>query len=169
MTVRRRSRPFSARRPPDAVVRPCFAWGCIAAQQARRRVLALREPLCAAGEGGAWQAALRKTLQWLASSTSWPEVGSASWRLSRLTSSGVVRSTTAASWPRWRHVAATGQLCGLRTEQPAPRQELSLHGQNLEKVELLGQVCRHLRILYLQNNVIGRIGKPLCTLFRAGD
>lgn len=38
-------------------------------------------------------------------------------------------------------------------------QEVSLHGQNLEAVgTLLGQACAQLRILYLQNNVLQRIG-----------
>ena len=49
-------------------------------------------------------------------------------------------------------------VAGLRAERPAPPQELSLHGNNIEKIELLAQACRHLRILYLQNNVIWRIG-----------
>ena len=40
-------------------------------------------------------------------------------------------------------------------------QELSLHGQDIEAIELVGQACRHLKILYLQNNVIGRIGEPV--------
>lgn len=36
-------------------------------------------------------------------------------------------------------------------------EELSLHQQELEKIELLDQCCRELKILYLQNNVISRI------------
>ena len=36
-------------------------------------------------------------------------------------------------------------------------QEVTLHQQNIEKIELLGQLCRKLKILYLQNNVISRI------------
>ena len=36
-------------------------------------------------------------------------------------------------------------------------EELSLHQQNIEEIELLGHVCRHLKILYLQNNLIQRI------------
>lgn len=36
-------------------------------------------------------------------------------------------------------------------------QEITLHGQNLEQIEVVGHVCRHLKILYLQNNVIGII------------
>ena len=39
-------------------------------------------------------------------------------------------------------------------------QEVALHSQGLERIELLGHACRELRILYLQNNVIGRIGTP---------
>ena len=35
---------------------------------------------------------------------------------------------------------------------------MSLHGQDIERIDLLGQLCRELKILYLQNNVIGRIG-----------
>ena len=39
-------------------------------------------------------------------------------------------------------------------------QEVALHGRSLEAVgPLLGAACRGLRILYLQNNVIGRIGE----------
>jgi protein TilB len=39
---------------------------------------------------------------------------------------------------------------------------VSLHGQDIERIDLLAQACRHLKILYLQNNVIGRIGaRPL--------
>ena len=36
-------------------------------------------------------------------------------------------------------------------------QEITLHQQSIEKIELLGQLCRNLKILYLQNNVISRI------------
>lgn len=35
--------------------------------------------------------------------------------------------------------------------------EVTLHQQNIEKIEVVGNVCRQLQILYLQNNVIGRI------------
>ena len=35
---------------------------------------------------------------------------------------------------------------------------MSLHGQDIERIDLLGQLCRELKILYLQNNVIGRLG-----------
>ena len=35
--------------------------------------------------------------------------------------------------------------------------EITLHQQNIEKIELVGDVCRELEILYLQNNIIGRI------------
>ena len=37
-------------------------------------------------------------------------------------------------------------------------QEVTLHQFEIEKIELLGTLCRHLRILYLQNNIINRIG-----------
>lgn len=33
-------------------------------------------------------------------------------------------------------------------------EELALHQQHLEKIELLNKVCRHLKILLLQNNII---------------
>ena len=36
-------------------------------------------------------------------------------------------------------------------------QQISLHQQNIERIELLGHACRDLRILYLQNNLISRI------------
>lgn len=77
---------------------------------------------------------------------------------SRSTSSVAVPSTTAASWPRLRRGAGAVNSCCQRSQRLALPQELSLHAQNIEKIELLGQACRHLRILYLQNNVIGRIG-----------
>ena len=36
-------------------------------------------------------------------------------------------------------------------------EEISLHQQNIEKIELLNHLCPRLKILYLQNNLIGRI------------
>ncbi|CAH8461464.1 unnamed protein product [Dicrocoelium dendriticum] len=36
-------------------------------------------------------------------------------------------------------------------------EELSLHQQNLERIELLDKLCRDLKILYLQNNLISKI------------
>lgn len=36
-------------------------------------------------------------------------------------------------------------------------EEVALHQQNIEAIELLGQLCPKLRILYLQNNLIGKI------------
>lgn len=36
-------------------------------------------------------------------------------------------------------------------------QEISLHQQGIERIELLNQLCRRLRILYLQNNLICKI------------
>lgn len=39
----------------------------------------------------------------------------------------------------------------------ATLQEVALHQQNIERIELLNQLCRRLRILYLQNNVICKI------------
>lgn len=35
--------------------------------------------------------------------------------------------------------------------------EITLHQQNIERIELIGDVCRELEILYLQNNVIGKL------------
>lgn len=35
--------------------------------------------------------------------------------------------------------------------------EITLHNQNIEEIELVGHACRSLQILYLQNNIIGRI------------
>ena len=39
----------------------------------------------------------------------------------------------------------------------ATLEEGSLHQQNIERIELLNQACRQLKILYLQNNVIGKL------------
>ncbi len=36
-------------------------------------------------------------------------------------------------------------------------EEVALHQQNIEKIEVLGQLCPKLKILYLQNNLIGKI------------
>ncbi len=36
-------------------------------------------------------------------------------------------------------------------------EEVALHQQNIEKIEFLGQLCPKLKILYLQNNLIGKI------------
>ena len=36
-------------------------------------------------------------------------------------------------------------------------EEVALHQQNIEKIELVGHLCPKLRILYLQNNLIGKI------------
>ena len=36
-------------------------------------------------------------------------------------------------------------------------EEVALHQNSIEKIELLGQVCPHLKILYLQNNLISKI------------
>jgi len=35
--------------------------------------------------------------------------------------------------------------------------EIGLHQQGIERIELINQACRHLRILYLQNNLISKI------------
>lgn len=42
-----------------------------------------------------------------------------------------------------------GEIASLR--------EVSLHQQEIEKIELIGSVCKHLEILYLQSNLIPRI------------
>jgi len=39
----------------------------------------------------------------------------------------------------------------------ADMEELTLHQLNIEKIEVLGRVCCRLQILYLQNNLIGKI------------
>jgi protein TilB len=36
-------------------------------------------------------------------------------------------------------------------------EEVALHQQNIESIELIGQLCPRLRILYLQNNLIGKV------------
>lgn len=38
-------------------------------------------------------------------------------------------------------------------------EELSLHQQEIERLEHIDRWCRHLKILYLQNNLIGKIGE----------
>lgn len=38
-------------------------------------------------------------------------------------------------------------------------EEVSLHQQDLERIEHISRWCRDLRILYLQNNLIPRIGE----------
>ena len=35
--------------------------------------------------------------------------------------------------------------------------ELTLHQQNIEAIELIGQACRQLRVLYLTNNLISSL------------
>jgi hypothetical protein len=42
-------------------------------------------------------------------------------------------------------------------------EEVALHQQNIERIELLGHLCPKLKILYLQNNLIGKIKKPAQT------
>ena len=36
-------------------------------------------------------------------------------------------------------------------------EEIALHQEEIEKIEVIGSVCRNLRILYLQNNIISKI------------
>lgn len=38
-------------------------------------------------------------------------------------------------------------------------EEISLHQQEIERLEHIDRWCRDLKILYLQNNLIGKIGK----------
>ncbi|XP_076657840.1 touch insensitive larva B [Halictus rubicundus] len=39
----------------------------------------------------------------------------------------------------------------------ATLEEIALHQENIDKIELLDRACRHLKILLLQNNLIGKI------------
>ena len=39
----------------------------------------------------------------------------------------------------------------------ATLEEVALHQLSIEKIEVLGRVCRQLKILYLQNNLIQRL------------
>lgn len=39
----------------------------------------------------------------------------------------------------------------------ASLEEISLHQQDIERIELLDKASKHLKILYLQNNIIPRI------------
>ena len=39
----------------------------------------------------------------------------------------------------------------------ADLEEISLHQMEIEKIEAINECCRKLKILYLQNNVIGKI------------
>jgi protein TilB len=36
-------------------------------------------------------------------------------------------------------------------------EEISLHQLEIEKIEVIGDICRKLKILYLQNNIISKI------------
>lgn len=38
-------------------------------------------------------------------------------------------------------------------------EEITLHQLNIEKIDTIGRVCPKLKILYLQNNLIGKIGE----------
>jgi len=38
-------------------------------------------------------------------------------------------------------------------------EEISLHQQEIERIELLDKLCRDLKIVYLQSNLIPKIGK----------
>ena len=39
----------------------------------------------------------------------------------------------------------------------ATLEEVALHQLSIEKIEVLGRVCRQLKILYLQNNLIQKL------------
>lgn len=43
---------------------------------------------------------------------------------------------------------------------PPPPPQVTLHQQDLERIDVLNDECKELEILYLQNNLIGRIGAP---------
>jgi hypothetical protein len=45
-------------------------------------------------------------------------------------------------------------------------EEVSLHQFEIEKIEFLNQHCRRLKIIYLQNNVISKIGTSSAFIFR---
>jgi protein TilB len=40
-------------------------------------------------------------------------------------------------------------------------EELTLHQEKLEKIELVDRICKQLKILMLQNNAISKIGTEL--------
>lgn len=44
-------------------------------------------------------------------------------------------------------------------ETPCGLQELVLQEEGIEKIELLGTVCPHLKILYMPNNLISKLGE----------
>lgn len=59
-------------------------------------------------------------------------------------------------------VRITEELLRKRAEhnegQLSNLEEITLHQFEIEKIEVVGDVCRNLRILFLQNNIINRIG-----------
>lgn len=62
----------------------------------------------------------------------------------------------------WRH-PVTEEMIRSRAEHNEGEifslEEVSLHQQDIERIEHIGRWCRELRILYLQNNLIPRIGE----------
>jgi len=42
-------------------------------------------------------------------------------------------------------------------------EEITLHQQDLERIELIGSLCPKLKILFFQNNLIPKIGIPKAT------
>lgn len=55
----------------------------------------------------------------------------------------------------------TCMVCSQRAEHNeglvSTLEEVALHQQNIEKIEVLGQLCPNLKILYLQSNLISKI------------
>lgn len=45
-------------------------------------------------------------------------------------------------------------------------EEISLHQQEIEKLEYIDKLCPNLKILYLQNNLIPKIGKCFIMVFK---
>lgn len=41
---------------------------------------------------------------------------------------------------------------------PPPPPQITLHQQDLERIDVINDECKELEILYLQNNLIPRIG-----------
>ena len=59
-------------------------------------------------------------------------------------------------------VRITEELLRKRAEhnegQLSNLEEITLHQFEIEKIEVVGDICRNLKILFLQNNIINRIG-----------
>jgi len=68
-------------------------------------------------------------------------------------------------------VRITSELLRSRAEhnegQLSNLEEIALHQFEIEKIEVVGDICRNLTILLLQNNIINKIGwceLQICTL-----